>query len=267
MAGILPLAEGQSEGEKALRMAYQGQERDLIPEGFARRLRRRAACSPTIFANLLSAAVLRVSAEAQSNTIMNMGVLETLRVGVSYAHARLALAPESSLEDFLSVDSGIGFIGPSSRATPRRSGEFPARKSPRNGGRSASRVYRWAKLRARIDGAVPLAADTAQRGMETSLIERFLYPKFGPGQMWEEVARRIAERGGDVFLNHRVVGIERHRSACDGGPGARRENATVRRVPCDYFISTIPVRDLITMLEPAMLNCSGSRRGSRIGIS
>ena len=37
----------------------------------------------------------------------------------------------------------------------------------------------------------------AQKGTQTSLIERFLYPKFGPGQMWEEVARRVAEMGGE----------------------------------------------------------------------
>ncbi len=33
-----------------------------------------------------------------------------------------------------------------------------------------------------------------QKGTETSLIEQFLYPKLGSGQMWEEVARKV--RGG-----------------------------------------------------------------------
>ena len=57
------------------------------------------------------------------------------------------------------------------------------------------------------------SADTAQKRTETSLLERFLYPKLGPGQMWEEVARRVAPRGGTLHLNHRVVGIERTGSA------------------------------------------------------
>ena len=33
-----------------------------------------------------------------------------------------------------------------------------------------------------------------QKETETSLIEQFLYPKFGPGQMWEEVAERVYGR-------------------------------------------------------------------------
>jgi protoporphyrinogen oxidase len=51
--------------------------------------------------------------------------------------------------------------------------------------------------------------DTAQKQTETSLIERFLYPKFGPGQMWEEVARHVGAAGGRIQLNSRIVALER----------------------------------------------------------
>src|SRR5271165_1006075 len=37
--------------------------------------------------------------------------------------------------------------------------------------------------------------DVRQKGTETSLIEQFLYPKFGPGQMWEAVAKQVQELG------------------------------------------------------------------------
>jgi protoporphyrinogen oxidase len=69
--------------------------------------------------------------------------------------------------------------------------------------------------------------------------------------MWEEAARQIVARGGDIYLNHRVVGIEREGlqltavNVLDGDAGC------VRRVPCDYLISTMPVRDLTAFLEPA----------------
>ena len=45
--------------------------------------------------------------------------------------------------------------------------------------------------------------------METSLIEEFIYPKFGPGQLWETVARRIEEMGGEIRKNCRVVSCSR----------------------------------------------------------
>lgn len=34
--------------------------------------------------------------------------------------------------------------------------------------------------------------------VETSLIESFMYPKYGPGQLWEEVARRVVAMGGEI---------------------------------------------------------------------
>ena len=40
--------------------------------------------------------------------------------------------------------------------------------------------------------------DLAQKSTQTSLIEQFLYPKFGPGQMWEEVSRQNPEMGGEI---------------------------------------------------------------------
>ncbi|MEJ0082698.1 MAG: hypothetical protein WDM78_17495 [Puia sp.] len=40
-----------------------------------------------------------------------------------------------------------------------------------------------------------------QQGTSTSLIEQFLYPKYGPGQMWETVAAEIIRLGGELHLN------------------------------------------------------------------
>src|SRR5690606_8945018 len=49
--------------------------------------------------------------------------------------------------------------------------------------------------------------DVSQKNTETSLIERFLYPKYGPGQMWQVTAERIKEKGGTILFNHRVKRI------------------------------------------------------------
>src|SRR5512142_1310474 len=39
-------------------------------------------------------------------------------------------------------------------------------------------------------------SDVSQKNVETSLIERFLYPTLGPGQLWEIVAQRVQDLGG-----------------------------------------------------------------------
>ena len=44
-----------------------------------------------------------------------------------------------------------------------------------------------------------------QSGTSTSLIEQFLYPKYGPGQMWETVADEIIKLGGTILLNTTVT--------------------------------------------------------------
>jgi protoporphyrinogen oxidase len=94
--------------------------------------------------------------------------------------------------------------------------------------------------------------DLAQKDTETSLIERFLYPKLGPGQLWEEVARRVQEQGGEILTNWNVDGLEH-----DGAGRIVAMRAThvvsgeVRRFEGDCFCSTMPVRELVAMLDPA----------------
>ena len=50
--------------------------------------------------------------------------------------------------------------------------------------------------------------DIAQKGTDTSLIERFLYPKFGPGQLWEHVAEKVAAMGGEICMGWKVDALE-----------------------------------------------------------
>jgi len=68
--------------------------------------------------------------------------------------------------------------------------------------------------------------------------------------MWEEVARQIGLRGCAVHLRHRIVGVERKASAITAVAVRDEMSGTTRQVPCDYLISTMPVRDLTAMLQP-----------------
>jgi len=90
-----------------------------------------------------------------------------------------------------------------------------------------------------------------QEARETSLITRFFYPKRGPGQMWETVAQQVRDAGGQIRLGARVVGVRltegrvSHVTVLDETSGRREE------VRCDYFFSTMPIRELVTMTTPA----------------
>jgi len=251
---ILPVAEGESQTGKALRISYQGQERDLAPKVFG------AASSDAVL--LVRQRLSRIfyrrrffdyPLKLNPNTIRNMGLIESLRTGVSYAQARLAhRSPEVSLEDFLINRFGDRLYRTFFKSYTEKVWGVPCDEisaewgAQRIKGLSVTKAIAHA-LKAPFRGA----ADTAQKGTETSLIERFLYPKFGPGQMWEEVARRITRRGGVIHLDHRIVGIERTDlnitavKVRDGDAGA------ICTIPCDYLISTMPVRELVPFLKPA----------------
>lgn len=90
-----------------------------------------------------------------------------------------------------------------------------------------------------------------QRNTETSLIERFLYPKFGPGQMWEEVARRVVERGGIILTGWKVDHIEHDPDGRILAVRASNEISGLSRTfQGRYYFSTMPVKDLIEAMQP-----------------
>jgi protoporphyrinogen oxidase len=94
----------------------------------------------------------------------------------------------------------------------------------------------------------PKNGSVSQKETETSLIEQFLYPKLGPGQLWEHVAEMIEERSGEihkgisvdriVVSGNRVSAVEAHSSA-----GERFSFSG------DYFFSTMPIQELIRSLS------------------
>jgi protoporphyrinogen oxidase len=78
-----------------------------------------------------------------------------------------------------------------------------------------------------------------------SLIREFHYPRFGPGQMWETMAERIAERGGQVLTGMPVdrLEIEDDRVVAVAAGGLEIE--------CEDVISSLPLRTLAGIAEPA----------------
>ena len=139
--------------------------------------------------------------------------LEILRIGLSYGLARFKFRPrEDTLEEFFINRFGDRLYRTFFKDYTEKVWGVPCEDISaewgvqRIKGLSITKAIAHAVASSLRSSA---GSDTAQKRTETSLIERFLYPKFGPGQMWEEVARQVALRGGEIHLGHRVVGIER----------------------------------------------------------
>ena len=100
-----------------------------------------------------------------------------------------------------------------------------------------------------IWNALTGANDTA------SLIEKFQYPRLGPGQMWEKTAGLVEEKGGDVHLQSTVTRVYRDGSRVTGVDVRRWDSdpehtPETRHVTGDHFVNTMALRDLIHAFDP-----------------
>lgn len=251
---ILPIAEDQTHPDHAIRLGYQQKTQDLIPEIFGPAdsdavmlIRRRL--SRIFYRRRFFDYPLKLNA----TTIGNIGLLETGRIGMSYGKARLSSrSPEVTLEDFFVNRFGDRLYRTFFKDYTEKVWGVPCREISAEWGAQRIKGLSVTKALAHaVKSPFRRSGGTAQRQTETSLIERFLYPKFGPGQMWEEVARQVGLRGGQIHLQHRIVGIEREGYEITAVQVRDDVAGSVRRVPCDHFISTLPVRDLTSFLCPS----------------
>jgi protoporphyrinogen oxidase len=196
-------------------------------------------------------------------TLKNLGVARMMRVGTSYAVSRVRqIKPEKSLEDFLINRFGrelyLTFFKSYTEkvwGTPcdQISAEWGAQRIKGLSLTTAVKHFLKKALSGKPKGAA--AADVAQKRTDTSLIERFMYPKFGPGQLWEHVAGLIQQKGGVIHMGWKVDrlnfspiadedGPMRVASIEAVGPGGER-----RTFAGNYFFSTMPMRELIRAMQ------------------
>jgi protoporphyrinogen oxidase len=183
-------------------------------------------------------------------TFANLGPVYTAQIGMSYAWARLApRKPQKTLEDFLHNRFGDKLYRTFFKDYTEKVWGVPCEQISAEWG--AQRIKGLSISRAVIHALRrPFQREGAgQKGVETSLIERFLYPKFGPGQMWEEVAKQVQQQGGELFLRHRVVGVQRRDERIESVTVKDSHDSSVRTIPCDYMLSTMPIRELAGQLQ------------------
>ncbi len=89
-----------------------------------------------------------------------------------------------------------------------------------------------------------------QEERETSLITRFFYPKYGPGQMWEIVTEQVKRCGGEVRMRTRVSGVHVEGGKVVAATIEDMQTGKTERMACEYFFSTMPIKHLAGMMTP-----------------
>jgi protoporphyrinogen oxidase len=103
----------------------------------------------------------------------------------------------------------------------------------------------WEPLRARLTRRHRVKAKQV-----TSLIERFEYPRLGPGMMWERCTELVEAAGCKVILNATVERIE-HRDGVAVAVTATDESGAQTTHPADHVISSMPLPALLRAMDPA----------------
>ena len=186
------------------------------------------------------------------DTLLKLGLWRTFKIGVSYVRSALfPIANEVTLEQFLINRFGRELYNTFFKSYTEKVWGVPCGKiSAEWGAQRIQGLSVWATLLHALKKAFKRSrADLGQKQTETSLIEQFLYPKFGPGQMWEEVARRIVEMGGEIHTGYRAERIltDGFRvTALDAANIATGQRETLQG---DYFFSTAPVQEIMRAFD------------------
>ena len=187
------------------------------------------------------------------DTIKKLGLPRIVKIGFSYLRAALfPFRPEKNLEEFFINRFGRELYRTFFKSyTEKVWGERCSVISAEWGAQRVKGLSILGTLK-HIFGKLFRRRDVAQKNTETSLIEQFLYPKYGPGQRWETVSQEILARGGRIVHHQRVskIQVEGERIAAVEAVDPRSGETTVYRG--DWFFSTMPVKDLVRAMDVAV---------------
>lgn len=173
-------------------------------------------------------------------TILNLGFYRTLLAGFSYLKSSIIKRKDSNLENFYINRFGkklyqLFFEG----YTEKVWGRHPSEISAEWGAQRVKGLSIVAIIKDIFGKLIP----NSNRKVETSLIEEFYYPKYGPGHLWETVLNEIIEMGGTIRFNAKVDTIKLDDIKITSVLANSNEYLA------DYFISSMPIKDLINSLD------------------
>ena len=174
-------------------------------------------------------------------TFKNFGLLTTLKVGFSYLGSMFHKLPETNLENF--------YINCFGRKLYSMFFEYYTENL---WGRHPSEIdASWGAQRTKGLSIMGILKDffgklfkVKNRKVNTSLIEEFKYPKLGPGQLWDVTAAEVEKLGGTIIKNAKVTRVHKNANNVLTSLTYEKDGQELT-MEGDYFISSMPVRDLV----------------------
>lgn len=179
-------------------------------------------------------------------TFKNLGLMKTVQAGLGYIKSAMFREPETSLENFYINRFGKPLYNMFFEDyTEKVWGIHPSRLGADWGSQRVKGLSILAIIRDMLIKSIGIKG----RGrVETSLIESFVYPKLGPGQLWEAVAHDVQEKGGEIYMKSNVTGIHVKENKIDYIEVTSKDGQ-IKRHDCNYLLSSMPIKDLVAALK------------------
>ncbi len=184
------------------------------------------------------------------NTLQKLGFVRTFRILASYIKARLFPQKQvETLEDFFINRFGKELYLTFFKSYTEKVWGVPCTQlSAAWGAQRIKDLSVREAIRHMIRQALQPDGKTGnigQKGTSTSLIEQFLYPKLGPGQLWETVAEQVVAMGGEILYGLEVKGLQAAGNKIISVEAIQSATGETKRFSADYFFSTMPLREMV----------------------
>ena len=179
-------------------------------------------------------------------TFINMGFVNTMKAGFGYLGSVFHKLPETSLENFYINRFGKPLYQMFFEDyTEKLWGVHPSNIAADWGAQRVKGLSVWKVITSAL--SKPFRKKNGK--VETSLIEEFYYPKYGPGQLWEKLANMCSEMGAELRMNCEVIGVETENGVVTA---VKVRNTDVNSadygkeelIACDYLVSSMAIKDL-----------------------
>ncbi len=249
---FLPLqAENNTSGKK---IQYHNKEAELNSTGNISDTEKVMLLRPRKSRILFNKSFFGYPLKLNIDTIKKLGFFKLLKAGCSYLYAKLfPVKEEKNLAQFFRNRFGNDLYQTFFKDYTEKVWGVPCEAIPAEWGKQRIKDLNVSKV---LSNAVKSFFRTnkslTQEGTSTSLIEQFLYPKYGPGQMWETVADAITKLGGKVILNTKVEEINFDESGLIKSVVTKNvQTGQETIIEATVFFSTMPVKEF-------MLNSKGA---------
>lgn len=173
-------------------------------------------------------------------TFINMGFWRTMKAGFGYIGSVIHKRKENSLEDFYINRFGKPLYRLFFESyTEKLWGVHPSKLSADWGAQRVKGLSLWKTF----TNAITKPFKKNKKKVETSLIEQFEYPKFGPGQFYSLLAEDVKKKGVKIVYNAEVSKLE-----LDGNNVSKVITKDGQSFDADYVVSSMPIKDLFSAI-------------------